>query len=99
MRGLLLRGMIGGDRDACGGRMVVVVVLRGWVVGGSGWVVGLVARGALSLGWARFGLGAGLLECDWVVGRRRSSMWKIRSVVQPVWSLCMPTYAVSPDLK
>lgn len=78
----------------------MVVVLRGWVVGGCCWVVvGLVARVALSLGWARFGLGAGLLECDWVVGRRRSSMWKIRSVVQPVWSLRMPTYAVSPDLK
>lgn len=55
MRGLLLRGMVGGDRGACDGSVVVVVdVLMGWFVGGSGWVV---ARVVLSLAWARFGFG------------------------------------------
>ena len=77
--------------------MVVLMVV------GFGWVADLVARVVLSLYWARAGLGLGL-EADLaehvsVAGRWRWSVWKIHSAVQPVSSLCMPTYAVSPGLE
>ena len=60
-----MRGMVGGDRDACGGRGVVVVVV---VLLLGGWVAGVVARAVPSPAQVRVGLGLGLepglLECD-----------------------------------